>query len=60
MVLILYMLKKKKICLAHVSKHKLNREKQAILLMIPNREKWEANSEGRRWNYLAENNYHCY
>ena len=52
------MLKKKKICLAHVSKHNLNREKQAILLMI--REKREANSEGRRWNYLAENNYHCY
>ena len=54
------MLKKKKICLAHVSKHNLNREKQAILLMIPNREKREANSEGWRWNYLAENNYHCY
>ena len=54
------MLKKKKICLVHVSKHNLNCEKQAILLMIPNREKREANSEGRRWNYLAENNYHCY
>ena len=34
------MLKKKKIYLAHVSKHNANCEKQVILLMIPNEEKW--------------------
>ena len=32
------MLKKKKIYPAYVSKHDSNREKQAILLMIPNGE----------------------
>ena len=33
-----YMLKKKKIYPAFVSKHNSNREKQVILLMIPNGE----------------------
>ena len=34
-----YMLKKKKIYPAYVSKHNSNREEQVILLMISNREK---------------------
>ena len=38
------MLKKKKICPVYVSKHNLKREKQVILLIIPDRE---------RWHYLA-------
>ena len=37
-------LKKKKICLAYVSKHNWNCEKQVILLMISN---------GEKWHYLA-------
>ena len=49
------MQKKRKIYSAYVSKHNSNREKQVILLMIPNREKRErsetlakrANSEGQ-------------
>ena len=45
MLLIIGMLKKKKIYLADVSKHNLNSEKQAILLMI-------SNGEGQ-WQYLA-------
>ena len=58
---------KKKIYPAYVSKNNSNREKQVILLMIPNREKREAKSGGReanihrreakskgqRWHYLA-------
>ena len=36
--------KKEEIYPAYVSKHNCNREKEAILLMIPNRQKW---------NYLA-------
>ena len=32
--------KKEKIYSAYVSKHNSNREKQVILLMIPNEEKW--------------------
>ena len=39
-----YMLKKKKIYPADVSKHDSNREKQVIILMIPN---------GEGWHYLA-------
>ena len=44
--------KKGKIYLAYVSKHNSNREKQVILLMIPNGEGWEgreheAKSEGQ-------------
>ena len=42
------------------SKHNTNREKQVILLIIPNGEKRKVNSkerkaksEGRRWHYLA-------
>ena len=35
-----FMLKKKKIYPAYVSKHNSNREKQVILLMISNGEKW--------------------
>ena len=35
---------KKKIYLAYISKHKSNREKQNIILMIPN---------GEGWHYLA-------
>ena len=38
--------KKVKIYFAYVSKHNLNREKQVILLMIPNRNGLEAESEG--------------
>ena len=38
------MLKKKKIYPAYVSKHNSNREKQVILLMISN---------GEKWHYLA-------
>ena len=39
-----YLLKKKKIYPADVSKHDSNREKQVIILMIPN---------GEGWHYLA-------
>ena len=46
------MLKKKNIYPAYVSKHNSNREKQVILLIIPNGEGREAKSEGR-WHYLA-------
>ena len=43
---------KEKIYPAYVSKHNSNREKQDILLLISNREKW---------HYLAVKNYqHCY
>ena len=35
------MLKKKKIYPANVSKHNPNREKQVILLIIPNGEGWD-------------------
>ena len=45
--------KKEKIYHAYVSKHNSNREKQVILLMIPNREGHESKSKGRRWYYLA-------
>ena len=38
------MVKKKKIYPAYVSKHNSNREKQVILLMIPN---------GEGWNYFS-------
>ena len=41
------MLKKKEIYPAYVSKHIPNREKQVILLMIPN---------GEGWHYLAVKN----
>ena len=44
--------KKEKIYPAYVSKHNSNREKQVILLRIPNGEKRKARSE-RRWHYLA-------
>ena len=56
-----FMLKKKKIYPAYVSKHNSNREKQVILLMISNGEKQrEAKSEGRPWHYFAVKNYqHC-
>ena len=43
--------KNKKICPAFVSKDNLNREKQVIFLMIPNRE---------GWHYLAVKNYEHY
>ena len=45
------MLKEKKIYPAYVSKHNSNREKQVILLMIPN---------GEECHYLAVKNYQCY
>ena len=53
--------KKEKIYPTYVSKHNSNREKQVIILVIPNEEKRDANSEGReakskglrRWHYLA-------
>ena len=38
---------------AYVSKHNSHREKQVILLMIPN-------EEGRQWHYLAVKNYQHY
>ena len=37
----------------YISKHNSNREKQVILLMISNREKREAKSEGQQWHYLV-------
>ena len=51
--------KKEKIYPAYVSKHKSDRQKKKILLMIANGEKREAKTEGRkanirgRWHYLA-------
>ena len=46
-------LKKKKICHAYVWKHNSNREKEIILLMIPN---WES----QPLHYYAVKNYqHC-
>ena len=39
---------------AYVSKHNINREKQGILLMIPNGEEPEAKSEGQ-WHYFKRN-----
>ena len=46
--------KKKKIYPAYVSKYNSNREKQVILLMIPNGEGCKAKSEGqRRQHHLA-------
>ena len=45
--------KKEKIYAAYVSKHNWNREKQVILLLIPN-------GEGRKWHYLAVKNYQHY
>ena len=44
----LRMLKEEKIYPAGVSKHKSNRDKQVIILMILNREGREAKSEGRQ------------
>ena len=67
--------KKGKIYPAYVSKNNSNRQKQVILLMIPNEEKHErseilatraksegheAKSEGRRWHYLAVKKYQHY
>ena len=46
--------KKEKIYHTYVSKHNPNREKQVILLMIPNGEKRKAKSKGR-WHCLAVN-----
>ena len=43
--------KKKKIYPVYVSKHNSNREKQVILLMIPNEE---------GWCYIAVQNYQYY
>ena len=45
--------KKEKIYSAYVSKHNSNREKQVILLIILNKEKRKAKSEGQRWHYLV-------
>ena len=42
-----YILKKRKIYPAYVSKNNSNREKQVIILMIPN---------GEGWHYLAVKN----
>ena len=47
-----YMWKKEKYP-AYVSKNNANREKQVIFLMIPNEEKREAKTKGRRLHYLA-------
>ena len=43
--------KKEEIYPVYVSKHNSNREKQFVLLMIPN---------GEVWHYLAVKNYHHY
>ena len=43
--------KKENIYPAYVSKHNSNREKQVILLMIPNGKGCQGKSEGR-WHYL--------
>ena len=48
-----YRLNKKTMYPGYVSKHNSNREKQVILLMISNREKREAKSEGQQWHYLV-------
>ena len=51
---VFYAKKEKKIYPAYVSKHNSNREKQVILLMIPNGEGCKAKSEGqRRRHHLA-------
>ena len=47
------------IYLVYVSKHNSNREKEVILLMIPNGEKREAKSEGR-WDCLTVKKYQHY
>ena len=53
--------KKEKIYFAYVSKHNLNHEKQVILLMIPNGNGREAESEGwQLWHYLAVKIYQHY
>ena len=53
LLLIFYILKKKKTCLVCISKINSDCEKEVILLMIPNEEK-----EG--WHYLSEKNYPHY
>ena len=45
--------RKKKVYPADVWKHNSSHEKHVILLMISNREKREAKSEGQQWHYLA-------
>ena len=45
-LLLTFCILKKEVVPAYVSKYNLNREKQMILLMIPNAEK-------ERWHYLA-------
>ena len=53
--------KKEKIYFAYVSKHNLNREKQVILLMIPNGNGREAEPEGwQLWHYLEVKIYQYY
>ena len=54
-----FMLKKKKIYPAYVSKNKSNRGEQVILLMIPNGKGCKANIHGR-WHYLAVKNLSDY
>ena len=60
LLLMFYMLKKKKIYPDYVSKHNSSHEKQVTLLMISNEEGRIATSKGRvakskerRWHYLA-------
>ena len=56
-----FMLKKKKIYPAHVSKYNSTREKQVILLMISNEEKQgKAKSEGRQRHYFTVKKYQHY
>ena len=52
------MLKRKKYILLKFQTHNLNREKQVILLMIPNGKGREVTSKGQRrlWHYLAVKN----
>ena len=49
-------LKKKKICLAYVSKHNWNCEKQVILLMISNGEKWHYLAVKKNFSLIKRNN----
>ena len=51
------MSKKKKIDPAYVSKHNSNREKQVILLIIPNGKGREVKWEGREANILGRLHY---
>ena len=50
----------KKIYPAYISKHNSNREKQVILLMIPNGKAREAKSEGREAKNEGQQQWHYF